>query len=765
MFAARLAVPIVNDETALRWEAPNNVCRVNILATVSEHATVVSHLKLEASSGSHAAPERPLPPEVVDALARRGIDSFYTHQARALDLVRRGVHTVMATATASGKSAVYQAAALEAALGGGTTLYLAPTRALAADQLKAAEQIDPGWLVPATYDSDTPKQDRTAIRRSAKFILTNPDMLHIGILPNHGAWSGFLRRLNYIVIDEAHIYRGVFGSHVALVLRRLARIAARYGSEPVFIAASATISNAAAHASALTGSDVTAVTDDTAPAGERDLIVAEPGSDRSVSANTATARILADLVDAGVRTLAFSKSRVNTELVSEYARSRLTDPSQVASYRAGYLLEERRELESGLRDGRLKGVSTTSALELGIDIGDIDAVLCNGFPGTVAAVRQRSGRAGRKGDASATVMITGPDPLDAWWARNPERLWSGPAEAALVNPDNPYLLSGHLACAAWEQPLQPGEVDRFGPDAHETVNAMIDAGTLRTRRSRIWFAGTGPPAPEINLRAASGRGIRIVEAGTGRLIATTDTQRARTDLHPGAVHLHRGETFSVRVLDLEDGIALVEPTDPGTYTQARSDTDVVVRRIDERQRLGAGHIQIGTVEVTNTVTGYERKITATGEVVERVALEMPPSKLATRAVWYTVGFDELGDALDGLGAPDVELAGLHAAEHGAIALLPAFALCDRWDIGGLSMCPHPDTELPTWFIYDGYPGGAGLTDHAYLVAPAHLSAVRELIAACDCDDGCPRCVQSPKCGNLNDLLDPAAAVRILDLFV
>ncbi|HEX9766828.1 MAG TPA: DEAD/DEAH box helicase, partial [Nitriliruptorales bacterium] len=588
-----------------------------------------------------------------------GIDGFYSHQAEAIDLLRARRHTVVATGTASGKSLCYHVPLLEAALDGGTGLYLAPTRALGADQLRQVRRYPLDVLVADTYDSDTPTHVRASIRSHATFVLTNPDMLHIGILPNHHRWARFMRRLRFVVVDEAHTLRGIFGSHVALVLRRLRRLAARYGSDPVFALASATIGNPADHASELVGAEVVAVTDDGAPSGERTTVFWNPPwtpDQRRRSSNSETASLMEALVRQQARTLTFSKSRVASELVARYTQDRL-DPemaARIAAYRAGYLASERRVIEQGLSDGALLGVSATNALELGIDIGDLDAVLLNGFPGTVASARQQSGRAGRTGQASLAVLVPADDPLDQFYVSHPEEFFGRPHEAALVNPSNPHILRPHLGCAAYEHPLTEADHELFGPRTAEVTKEMLADGDLRERRDRLWWASTRPPAPDVNIRSAGGSPYRIVEAGTGRLIGSSDASRAHQELHPGAIYLHQGETFRVTDLILDDRVALVAQHARNEYTQAKVDHDLLVLSVDGQGRVGPGGLYSGLVRVTDRVTGYQRKRLPEGTVIEQHDLELPPQTLVTRAVWYTIDEQLLNDALEPLGL-DMEL--------------------------------------------------------------------------------------------------------------
>jgi DEAD/DEAH box helicase domain-containing protein len=733
---------------------------------------VVVQRKLPPRPATFAEPADPLPDEISAALRAAGIDRLFTHQAQAMDLLRSGKHTVVATGTASGKTLAYQVPVFEAVLRGRVAIYLSPTKALAQDQLRQVRRFGLAQVHAETYDGDTPTSVRASIRRNANIVLTNPDMIHIGILPHHQLWRSFLSKLAFVVVDEAHILRGIFGSHVALVLRRLRRLARRYGSSPTFALASATIGNPAEHASELVGLPVHAVTTDGAPSGERHVVFWNPPfmSDqldgRRRSSNVESAKILADLVAFEAKTLAFSKTRVGAELVARYAKGRVEGNGAIVAYRAGYLARERREIESGLASGSYAGVSATNALELGIDIGDLDAVVLNGFPGTVSSARQQAGRAGRSGQPSLAVVVPQDEPLDQYYAAHPNEFFAKPHEAALVNPANPHILAPHVGCAAYELPLEDDDESLNGK-AFERISAeLVASGDLRERRGCLYWARRRPPAADVDIRSAGGLPYRIVEEGTGRLVGTVDGSRAHSTVHPGAVYLHQGETYRVLDLVLEDHVALVRAEPVDEYTQAKTDIDLVVLAAEAKSSLGSHGLYRGLVEVTEQVIGYQRRRLPGGDVIETQDLDLPPQSLVTRAVWYTMTDARVRRSLLGIDdQQDVMLGSLHAAEHAAIGILPVFAMCDRWDIGGLSTNFHPDMGDPTIFIYDGYPMGAGISDHAFDVARDHLKATRDHVHACPCAAGCPSCVQSPKCGNWNEPLHKTGAVRILDLLL
>jgi len=712
-----------------------------------------------------------LPDVLLSRLRGRGIETLWSHQAEAIALARSGTNVVVATGTASGKSLCYQLPVFEALLAEGhrTALYLAPTKALAHDQLRAIRSFALTGVRAASYDGDTPAEERPMVRRNANLVLTNPDMLHQGILPGHERWSAFLGQLALVIVDEAHTLRGVFGSHVAAVLRRLRRLANRYGADPTFVLASATLGNPAELASRLVGLPVEAVTADGSPRGRVTFALWEPplldeatGTRRS--ANVDASNWLAAGVEAGVRTLCFTRSRKAAELVATYTRRRVAEvdrslAGRVRAYRAGYLAEERRTLEAGIVSGKLLGVAATNALELGMDIGGLDAIVLDGFPGTIASLWQQAGRAGRQGGASLAVLVGLDDPLDAYYLHHPADLFGRPHEAALVDPGNPYVLAPHLACAAYEAPLTEEDLALFGPPARELVASLENEGVLRPSRRGYRASAGRSAAPGVDLRNAGGAPVTIVEAATGQVIGTVDRSRAPSTVHQGAVYLHQGESYRVVDLDLEAGAALVEAATGDEYTQARHDTDVQILEPLRHRELPRSARWLGRVAVSEQVVGYERRKVGSGELLGYEDLSLPPSHLSTVAYWYTLTPELLEAA--GLEARDVPGAA-HAAEHAQIGLLPLFAMCDRWDIGGLSTAWHQDTGMATIFVYDGYPGGAGISERGYDLAAEHLRATRDTIRSCPCETGCPSCVQSPKCGNGNHPLDKSGAVRLLD---
>lgn len=704
--------------------------------------------------------------------AGTGIEALWSHQRAVADLAWRGRHVVCATGTASGKSLGYLVPVLSALHNGldsptgrgATALYLSPTKALAGDQEANLRALGLPGIRVATYDGDTPTDERRWIREHAHYVLTNPDLLHYSLLPGHERWAPFLRKLKFIVVDECHIYRGVFGTHVSAVLRRLMRVAARYGATPTVVMASATVVDPAAHAARVLGQPVQAVTDDGSPRETATFGLWEPplnddGVRRSAVAETAD--LLADLVSQDVQTVAFARSRVGVEIVADRARGTLasSDPDRagkIAGYRGGYLPEDRRKLEAALRSGELLGMSATTALELGIDIAGLDAVILAGWPGTLASFWQQAGRAGRSGEASLAILVAGDNPLDRYMLHHPERVFERPVEASVFDPENPFILTPHLAAAAAELPLTEHDTRWFGERVPELAEALVSGGVLRKRPGGWFWARRDRAVDHVALRSA-GEPVQIVETRTGRILGTVDGARAHSTVHTGAVYLHQGESFVITDLSLEGSTAMAVPGDPGWSTQAQSTSTFAILGSDAATTWGSATISWGRVEVTNHVTSFLRRLPS-GEVIGEHPLDLPATTLKTQAVWWTLSEAEL--ALAGVGEADIPGA-LHAAEHASIALLPLLSTSDRWDIGGVSTALHPDTGMPTVMIYDGYAGGAGIAKRGFEVMATWVTATRDAITDCPCSAGCPSCVQSPKCGNGNEPLDKGRATAVL----
>ena len=689
----------------------------------------------------------------------------------------RGEHVALATGTASGKSLAFGMAALSRILEGtsapdgrgATVLYLSPTKALAHDQAQALGALGLPWLRAATYDGDTPTEERQWVRQHASYILSNPDLLHHSLLPGHRMWSSFLRRLQLIVLDEAHAYRGVHGAHVAAVLRRLRRVAEHYGADPCVFVASATMAEPEVAAERLIGVPAVAVTEDGSPRPgsvlgfwEPPIVTKPSGAQSRRSAIAETADLLADCVVEGRQALAFVRSRRAAETTALMTRELLVDVDpglgdRVAAYRGGYLPEERRALESSLREGSLTALATTNALELGIDISGLDVVVVTGWPGTRASLWQQVGRAGRSGGSAIAVIVARDDPLDGYLVHHPEAVVGRPVEASVFDPGNPYVLAPHLCAAAAELPLTDESLSAWFPvGACTVVDQLVGLGMLRARPTGWYWTRPERATDLTDLRGGGGSAVRVIEAETGRLLGTVDRASAPSTVHPGAVYVHQGVTHVVDTLDLVDSVAVVVVDDVDYSTMARSVSDI--RIIEEQHVDTSGALHRGIVEVTGQVVSFQRR-RPTGESLGEELLDLPAQSLTTQAVWWTLPHAALA-AADVL-AQDIPGAA-HAAEHAAIGLLPLFATCDRWDIGGVSTADHPDTGVPTVFVYDGYPGGAGFAEHGFHHATPWLTATRATIADCRCTDGCPACIQSPKCGNGNEPLDKAGAIAFLD---
>lgn len=713
-----------------------------------------------------------LAPPVIDALERAGIDQLYTHQEQALRAAFEGP-TIVTTGTASGKSLCFQLPTLQVLTTdrSARALYLYPTKALAQDQARSIQAFGlHEQMRPAIYDGDTPRAQRAGIRRRSNLILTNPDMLHVGILPHHGAWGEFLANLAFVVVDEAHVYRGVFGSHVGNVLRRLRRAAAIHGTEPRFLLASATIANPLELAEGLTGLEqFNLVDDDGAPRATRRLAMWNPPLlDETLgiraSALYEAAELFSELIAAGARTICFMKSRKGVELILRHASDRL-EPAlaeRIAPYRAGYTPAQRQEIQRRLSEGGLLGVVATDALELGIDIGTLDAAICVTFPGTVASLKQMWGRAGRRGRGLA-VYVAGEDALDQFFCRHPDEFLGRPVEAAILDSSSGEIYQEHLLCAAHEAPLSEADEPFLGHGWLEHARELARAGLLRERASG--FVPRRPddyPAARVALRSASADSFILIDSAVGEMIGSIEAERAYATVHQGAVYLHMGRSYHVLELDLNGRRALLEPFGGDYFTQAKRESMTLITRLERQRAVRGVTLCFGEVVYSETVLGYQRKTLQDHHVIDFKTLDLPMIEFPTRALWYEL--DEVlspGPAGGEAFPPALLLGSLHAVEHSQIAVLPLIAMCDRWDIGGLSTNAHPQTGSPTIFIYDGRPGGVGITRRGYEQFERMVDDARRLIAECPCQSGCPSCIQSPKCGNLNDPLSKRGAIEVL----
>jgi DEAD/DEAH box helicase domain-containing protein len=711
-----------------------------------------------------------MPRDLARALSSMGAKRLYSHQLEAYERVRAGENVIVATATASGKSLCYKIPAFENALENPSNraLFLYPTKALAQDQLQKISKLMLRGVHPATYDRDTPKALRAEVRKRANVILTNPDMLNVALLPSHDSlWAEFFRNLKIVAVDEAHLLRGVFGSHVAAVLRRLRRVAELHGADPKFVLTSATIANPLELAEVLTGVPFTLVDNDGASSGPRRVLFRNPplkdeekGDRRSML--TEGALVFSKLVAQGVRTIAFAKSRKSAELIYRYAADRLGPElaRRISPYRAGYTIRERREIEGRLFRGELLGVVSTNALELGVDVGALEAVVCCGYPGSVASIWQQWGRAGRAKEPSLAVYIAGRDSLDQYLYENPEKVLGRRVEAARLTLENSYILGPHLLAAAYEAPLEDRDEEYFGYAYGAVVEDLVKSGDLVRSGARMHYTRGDKPAWDISLRSADSGSVLVADR-EGEVIGSVEARRAPMDLHPGATYLHRGRAYEVEDLDLAAHNALVRRVPNRYYTRVKVETDVEILEESEKRDLPNGAaLHWGRVWTTDVVTSYKKIQVQDSREIGVFPLDLPPTTFETRGLWVT---------LPPLPPPEgntrpnlVEFLGsLHAAEHAFIGLLPLFAMCDRGDIGGLSIGMHRQTRLPTIFVYDGYPGGVGISERGYDTFEEVAHDTLGVLARCPCKKGCPACVQSPKCGNWNEPLSKDGAAKVL----
>jgi DEAD/DEAH box helicase domain-containing protein len=720
----------------------------------------VAHTETIAAAEPRLAP---LPDELHPGLRDTlPFDALYAHQRAAWDTAARGEHLILATGTASGKSLAFNLPVLDAIAREPKTraLYLYPTKALAQDQARALAGLKPPNVRAAIYDGDTPSERRWQIRKWANVILTNPDLLHVGMLPHHDRWADVLHNLRYVVVDEAHVYRGVFGSHVGNVLRRLRRLAQVYGARPQFLFASATIANPGELATALTGVGPAVLTDDAAPRTERTVLLwnpelIDPELGIRASALGDASRLMAALVSRGLRTICFAKSRRAAELIHKFTSERVDAETagRLAPYRAGYTPAQRRAIERRLVEGELLGVSATDALELGIDIGLLDCAVSVGFPGTVASLRQQWGRAGRRGHGLA-VLVASEDALDQYFMREPQTLLERSVEAAILDHANPRVLDGHVRAAAFEAPIDDADRATLGDEALERAALLPD---LKETKSGYVWAGRDYPAARVGLRSTTPDSFGVVEAESGTVLGIVERERAYGTVHEGAIYLHLGESYLVRELDLQARAALVTPYRGDYYTQAKKETNTAIEEELRRERRCGLDLSFGRISVTERVVAYQKKSIRDQSTLETVELDLPETSFETEAIWYLPEPEQL----EGLDKMPKLLGTLHAAEHSMIALLPLWAMCDRWDIGGLSTNIHFQTSRPTVFIYDGHSGGVGITERGFAAFEGWVEDTARMLEGCPCADGCPSCVQSPKCGNLNEMLDKDGALTFL----
>ncbi len=741
------------------------------LTTSRDYRDQIQHLQIiPAQPACYDELDVQLSPQVEAILDNLGLDKLYRHQVQAIEQVFAGKNVVIAAGTASGKTLCYTLPLAQAIHEDPTTraILVYPTKALAQDQLGKLSDFGAGKVFAAnTYDGDTPRSQRRRIRRHSQVILTNPDMLHMAICPYHQAWSDFFKHLKYVVLDEVHTYRGVFGSHTANVLRRLRRLAQYHGAEPQFVCSSATVGNPGEHCRRLVGVDFEVVSEDTSARGRRFFVfwnppLLEPDSGRRRSGSMEAAKLTVALARQGIRTLTFVQARQHAELILQYMRE-LADNKKLRqrlmAYRGGYLPEQRRAIEQQLFSGDLLAVAATSALELGVDIGDLDAVVMTGYPGSISSAWQQVGRAGRGQHDSLAVLVALPGGIDQYVIEHPEYLLGAAQERVLINPDNRFILGEHLLCAAYELPLAEADEDFFGSQMTAVLQTLEEHNYLRKRRRWHWAGDVDvyPPA-EVNIRSSAGGEFEIIDASCDELLGTIDEHSVYWITYPGAVYMHQGEDYLVTDLNLESWRITVEPTDVEYYTQTLEMSDVdVIEAYDRRELAGCGQISLGEVNVHNQVVGYRKFHRETGQQCGVEKLNLPAQDFETVGVWLTLS--EVATQM--LAAHKCHPMGsLHALEHALVALLPLFALCETHDIGGVSYSYHKALDGGGIFIYDGYPGGVGICEEAYYRAEEVLGAVYERITNCSCETGCPGCAQSPSCGDDNQPLDKAGAALL-----
>jgi len=726
---------------------------------------VVCHRVFPATPPAYAAPSRPFPRPLADLLARRGIDRLYAHQARAIDLVRAGRHVAVATPTASGKTLTYLLPVLEEVIRNpdSRAIFLYPLKALAQDQKKAIDELTaalPPSARPtcAIYDGDTTSHFRRKIRDNPpQILITNPEMLHLSLLPGHESWSTLFAGLSHVVVDEMHTYRGVMGSHMAHVFRRLLRVCARFGASPGFIFCSATIGNPGELAASLTGLPVETVTTSGAPAGARHFLFINPEQ----SAATTAVMLLAAALKRGLRTIVYTQSRKMTELISLWIGERAGPyAARVSAYRSGFLPEERRSIEAAMASGELLAVVSTSALELGIDIGGLDLCILCGYPGSVMSAWQRGGRVGRALRESAVVMIAGEDALDQYFMRHPDDFFDRPPECAVINPDNPVIAARHLECAAAELPLVSGEPFCASPAMRQAMAVLEAKGLLlRSKDGGRIFAARKRPHRDINLRGTGGQ--FTIEAD-GAVIGRIDEMRAYKETHPGAVYIHRGVSYLVEALEIPERRVRVVPGKVDYYTRARGQKATEILEVLDETDVRGTPVFLGRLKVTETVTGYERRAVHGGQLLSIVPLDLPPMVFETEGLWWVIPLpvqEELDRRLFHF------MGAIHAMEHAMIGILPLLVLTDRNDLGGISIPLHPQVGRACVFIYDGTPGGVGLARLAFAKAEEALSRTLAVVAGCPCETGCPSCVQSPKCGSGNRPIDKVACRFLLEVLM
>jgi DEAD/DEAH box helicase domain-containing protein len=741
---------------------------VQALKESADYQDIVSYYHYqEAKAVNYAAADVGLPADLISALRRLGIERLYSHQGQALEAIRQGKNVLVATPTASGKTLIYNLPVLAHLLEHreGHALYLFPLKALEQDQLKALKELDAAlpspFLTAAIYDGDTPPAARQALKaRPPHVLISNPDMLHLGFLPYHDAWSEFFSNLRFVVIDEVHTYRGIMGTHMAQVLRRLRRICTHYGSAPQFLMSSATIAAPQDFIRQLTDLEVEILAESGAPQSGRHFLFLNPPAGAAVTAS----QIFAQAIRKNLATICFTQGRKLTELIHLWSQRMVPELRRyISSYRAGFLPEERREIEARLASGKMRGVISTSALEMGIDIGGLDVCLLVGYPGTMVTALQRIGRVGRQGRDCLIVLVAQPDALDQYFMKHPGQFFGRPLETAVVDPDNPFIVKAHLPCAAQELPLDLERETFFDLKLHKSqLTELTRQGKLlQSVTGHTYLARARYPQKEVSIRGM-GESFAIFQAGRKRPLGHVDGHRAFRECHPGAVYLHKADTYAVERLDLERKNIWVKPVEPNYFTRIQTDKDTEILEVLESRQVANFTAHTGRLKVTEHILSYEKRRLPGQELLGVVALDLPPQIFETVGMWLEIP-DAIKNAIYQAGLHF--MGGIHALEHALISMFPLFALADRYDIGGIAHPAHPQVGKAAVFIYDGYPGGVGLAARAFEILEELLKRTVELIADCPCEDGCPSCIHSPKCGSGNKPLDKAAAWQTANLLL
>ena len=738
---------------------------------VQTQQTPIAHTQeIPAQDACFGELEKNLPENISTYLQNKKI-KFYSHQAEAINKARQGKNVIITTHTASGKTLAFNIPVFDALNNDkkATALYIYPSKALTNDQLKVLQEIEKGTGIKAdsnVYDGDTPKEQRASIRENSRIILTNPYGLHL-YLPWHNLWRSFFQNLKYLIIDEAHVYRGVFGSNVAMLLRRLLRICNFYHADPQIILASATIANPQEHAKKLTGKDFEIVSNDGSPRGKKSFVFWNPpfiNPEKTIrrSSHQETKDLLTVSVMKNLQTLCFTTSRQMAELITRWTKEDLKrrNPKlygSVTAYRAGYLPQERRDIENRLKTKDLIGLVSTNALELGIDIGSLDAVIISGYPGTVISTWQQAGRAGRSKTDSIVTLVAFQNPLDQYFMKHPQDFFDRPHEQAIINLHNRQITSGHIMCAADELPLTDSDQKFFSELFKESVQALEQKNLLKKTSQGWTYSGLERATRVVNLESISGKTVNVL--CNGHILETLPLNKAYEETHAGAILLHQGETYRSEELDLNNFTAKVRQESTNYYTETQKTVDVTIKKTLEETQKDL-KTALGELTITENYPSYVIK--SSDVIIKKLTLDLPSSSFSTVGMWFIVP-EQIKEEIENKGLNFA--GGLHAVEHALIAMAPMFAMCDRWDIGGMSTALHMNTGKPTIFIYDGFEGGIGISENLYSNTKPLLEKTLKLIETCECKEGCPSCIYSPKCGNGNEPLDKKAAHLILQRLI